>query len=61
MKKSLIVLLLLLTVCFAYGQKENSESKYVISVFKKHYNNSQFDSIFSIFSASTKVNLPLEQ
>jgi murein DD-endopeptidase MepM/ murein hydrolase activator NlpD len=61
MKKLLTVLLLLVTVCFAYGQTENSESKYAISVFKKHYNNSQFDSIFSIFSASTKTNLPLDK
>jgi murein DD-endopeptidase MepM/ murein hydrolase activator NlpD len=61
MKKSLTALLILLTVCFAYGQTENPESKYAINAFKKHYNNSQFDSIFSIFSASTKVNLALDK
>jgi hypothetical protein len=61
MKKLLTVLLLLLAVCFAYGQTENPESKYATGAFKKYYNNSRFDSIFSMFSASTKVNLPLEK
>ncbi|WP_316813113.1 peptidoglycan DD-metalloendopeptidase family protein [Pedobacter heparinus] len=61
MKKSFLTILLSLGLCIAYGQTESPESKYAVSVFKKYYNNNQFDSIFSMFSASTKVALPLDK
>ncbi|WP_316788785.1 peptidoglycan DD-metalloendopeptidase family protein [Pedobacter frigoris] len=61
MKKPFITLLLSLTIGFAYAQTENPESKYAVSKFKNYYNANQPDSIFSILSASAKVNLPLEK
>lgn len=61
MKKLPGVVLLFLSVLTVYGQTESPESKYAAAAFKKHYNSNQPDSIFSMFSASTKVNLPLEK
>lgn len=58
MTKLLITTLLSLTISFAYSQNESPTSKNAIIAFQQHYNNNQPDSIFSMFSADTKVKLP---
>ncbi|MGY4385543.1 murein DD-endopeptidase MepM/ murein hydrolase activator NlpD [Pedobacter sp. UYP24] len=58
MKILLITILFILTTIISYSQNESPASKNVITAFKQNYNNNQPDSIFSMFSAGTKVNLP---
>lgn len=61
MKTYTLVLLLSLTIGFAYAQEESTESKYAAAKFEKHYNAGQPDSIFATFSAATKTALPLNK
>lgn len=63
MKKLTLFTLLIsiLTTEATFAQSESPASKYVMNKFTHYYNAKQPDSIFNLFSTTTKTALPLEK
>ena len=60
MKKLNLILLILIPI-FSFGQTEKETSKKVSAEFEKHYNSSEYQKIFDLFSPEMKSALPIEQ
>jgi murein DD-endopeptidase MepM/ murein hydrolase activator NlpD len=61
MKFNLLTLLFSLIAYTTFAQTETANSKAVTSKFVKYYNANQPDSVFNLFSAETKIGLPLDK
>ena len=60
MRKLNLILLILIPI-FSFGQTEKETSKKVSAEFEKHYNSSEYQKIFDLFSPEMKSALPIEQ
>lgn len=59
--------IILISICFLYainsifGQTENDDNKIITEKFVEHYNNDNYNSIFSMFAEVMKEALPLDK
>lgn len=59
--KKLLLILLTLTVNYAFAQSEKLENKKMAEFFVTHYNNDDYQLIFDLFSKEMQQALPLEK
>jgi murein DD-endopeptidase MepM/ murein hydrolase activator NlpD len=61
MKRSILTTALSFMILFAFAQPETIESKHAIEQFEKYYRTGKYDSVYSMLSEQTRVNLTLEK
>lgn len=61
MKKTILLILLLMVNTIIWAQTEKATDKVILNNFERYYNASQYDSIFNLFAPVMKQALPLEQ
>jgi hypothetical protein len=61
MKTTIFSILITFIVCNAFAQTETPVYKTVADKFAQHYNNENFDSIFSMFDIVMQKALPIEK
>ena len=59
MKKLIFTITMALFTNFSFSQTESTIARNALNKFEQYYNTAQFDSIFAMFSAETKIALPL--
>jgi CubicO group peptidase (beta-lactamase class C family) len=58
--KKIILIVLTLIVNLSFGQTEKADNKVVTEKFKEHFNNDNYNGIFSMFADVLKEALPIE-
>jgi hypothetical protein len=58
--KYIIVIALTLVVNLSFGQTEKADNKVVTEKFIEHFNNDNYNGIFSMFADVLKEALPIE-
>ncbi|MEL7586949.1 MAG: peptidoglycan DD-metalloendopeptidase family protein [Prolixibacteraceae bacterium] len=58
MRKTMLILILILNVSLIFGQTENARYKKIADLFEAYYNSEEYDSIFALFSAEMASALP---
>lgn len=59
--KNLILIILTLIVNLSFGQMEKAENKIITEKFVEHYNNDNYNAIFSMFADVMKEALPIDK
>lgn len=59
MKKIVVLLLFISTVCNAQSEKENYKN--VAAIFMSNYNAGKYEAIFNMYDANVKASLPLDK
>ena len=58
--KKIILLVLTLTVNLSFGQTEKADNKIITEKIVEHFNNDNYNGIFSMFADELKEELPIE-
>ena len=61
MKKIILVIIAVLSFTLGFAQTEKANYKAVVSDFKTHYNNGNFEGVYNMFNANFKKTLTLEK